>query len=145
MTGGTGPAVLWHLRGAVGGGRQMGRKLGTPTANIALGKTTPPPAGVYAGRARWAGQDWRPMVVNVGTRPTFDGQEQAVEVHVLDFEGDLYGKDLEVEALTKLRSERRFADVEALKKQIKQDITHARSLMQEEYSPWLSPKRKSRS
>lgn len=106
-------------------GDQRGRLLGFPTANLRV----PPeardlPFGVYAGRALG-----RAAAVSIGVRPTFgDGLEPLAEIHVVDFEGDLYGQQLSVELLEYLRPERRFDTVEALKDQIARDVAATRTL-----------------
>lgn len=110
-------------------GDRRGRLLGFPTANLRL----PPeagdlPFGVYAGRALG-----HAAAVSIGVRPTFgDGLEPLAEVHVLDFEGDLYGQQLSVELRAYLRPERRFDTVEALKDQIAHDVAATRALIEGE-------------
>ncbi|MDE7389247.1 MAG: riboflavin biosynthesis protein RibF [Muribaculaceae bacterium] len=112
------------LTGTVVGGRQLGRRLGFPTANLDVdGRMLLPAPGVYAGRAMG-----HTAVVNVGRRPTVDGADAplSVEVHILDFSGDLYGCDLSVELTRRLREERKFASVEELGRAIALDIESAR-------------------
>ena len=120
------------IKGVVGRGKARGRKLGFPTANIDLGKG---PAqiegGVHVGWARWDTGPVYGALVNVGNRPTFGEGEWAIEVHVLDFCGDLYGKTMEVQLIHHLRPERAFGDAEALKRQIANDIEKARDLLNE--------------
>jgi riboflavin kinase/FMN adenylyltransferase len=129
------PAVL----GEVVPGAQLGRKLGFPTANLDLHHELHPPVGVYACRAHVlqtgsvaeVASSWN-AVCNIGFRPTVDGALPAqplVEVHLLDFEGDLYGERLEVEFLGSLRGEQRFPDLDALKAQIGRDVEAARELL----------------
>lgn len=117
------------LRGRVVGGERRGRTLGFPTANL---HTKPgvllPPDGVYAVQAR-VGDGARPAVMNVGMRPTFDGLRRTVEVHVLDFDGDLYGRWLVVELIARLRGEQRFSGVDALRAQIAADVAQARDVL----------------
>ncbi|MGE5706997.1 MAG: bifunctional riboflavin kinase/FAD synthetase [Bacteroidota bacterium] len=115
------------LRGTVVGGDQRGRLLGFPTANLKLPEQKLVPAyGVYAG---WAvSREWRkPAVINVGQRPTFDPPQLKIEAHVLDWEGDLYGQELSVELVRRLRPEQAFPNVEALKSQMREDSRIARA------------------
>ncbi len=119
----------YALRGVVVRGLQRGRQLGFPTANI-----VPPPErlvpalGVYLCRA-WVGGRIYPALTNVGRRPTFDHGGVTVEAHLLDFEGDLYGRQLALSFLHYLREERRFASAEALAAQIRADVEQARQLL----------------
>jgi riboflavin kinase/FMN adenylyltransferase len=115
------------LLGTVVHGDARGAALGFPTANLDLHHELHPPAGVYAVEARLDGKRLR-GVVNIGTRPTFGAGAVTVEVHLLDFEGDLYGRDLEVEFLEKLREERRFASREDLVAQVRRDVERARAI-----------------
>ncbi|MGH2947861.1 MAG: riboflavin kinase [Solirubrobacteraceae bacterium] len=105
----------FELSGLVTQGDRRGRTIGFPTANIVPGPATPvPSAGVYAGAALD-----RPAAISVGVRPTFGrAGELRVEVHVLDFAGDLYGTRLTVAFLARLRDERRFAGPDALAQQL---------------------------
>ncbi len=124
----------YRLDGTVVEGERRGRLLGFPTANLALGDTRKmvPARGVYAVRAHvpdrtwptgdtWAGGTWAGGMMNIGVRPTFGGAEQRLEVHVLDFEGDLYGRRLHVEFVQRLRAEQRFDGPEALAEQLSED------------------------
>jgi riboflavin kinase/FMN adenylyltransferase len=121
------------LAGEVMRGSQRGHCLGFPTANLEVRKERVIPAdGVYAVYAR-LGKERHQGVANIGLRPSFEiGGERIVEVHILDFEEDIYGCDLVVEFVERLRDERRFADVEELKAQIKRDIAQARRILAEE-------------
>lgn len=120
----------WHvLRGRVVDGDRRGRTIGFPTANLHLKPgILLPPDGVYAVRARIDGAP-RPAVMNVGVRPTFGGLRRTLEVHVLDFDGDLYGRWLPVELIARLRGEQRFAGIDALRAQIAADVTQARDVL----------------
>ncbi len=114
------PSVL----GTVVRGDGRGRTLGTPTANLDLSHEIRPPRGVYVGRAVLPGGEDRHALVNVGGRPTFHPEgaaEDTVEAWFPGWEGDLYGKELEVRFLARLREERRFAGPEELKAQIRRD------------------------
>jgi riboflavin kinase / FMN adenylyltransferase len=115
------------LRGPVVHGFERGRMIGFPTANIAVGPDHLMPAfGVYVTRAR-VGETAYPAVTNIGRRPTFDdGQPASVETHLLDVTLDLYGQDLTVEVLHRLRGEVKFEGVDALVAQIGRDAEAAR-------------------
>lgn len=106
-------------------GHHRGRQLGFPTANLRLRGVALPPDGVYAARARTRGT-WHPAVVNLGFNPTFSGTTRTLEVHLLDFEGDLYGQRIDVALEEGLRGERKFPSVEALVAQIREDAAAAR-------------------
>ncbi|MFN3486014.1 MAG: riboflavin kinase, partial [Planctomycetota bacterium] len=113
--------------GTVVRGDRRGTLLGFPTANIPLGRSVRPPAGVYAVEVPLEGRICR-GVANLGRRPTFEsGGTEILEVHLLDYPGgDLYGRTLEVRFLRRLREERRFENVEALRRQIQADIESVR-------------------
>jgi riboflavin kinase/FMN adenylyltransferase len=96
-----------------------------PTANILTPNELLPSSGVYAVWVR-RGDAILPGVVNLGTCPTFDNAELSLEVHLLEFSGDLYGEALEVQFVTRLREEQRFPSLEALAAQIHADIAAAR-------------------
>ncbi len=114
-------------------GRTLGRTLGFPTANLGPNNEVLPPTGVYAVLARTRSHPGRcyPGVLNFGTRPTFDGEDGSpiLELHLLDRKLSLYGREIEVFFIRKLRRERRFASLEALKRQIARDIEHARCVL----------------
>jgi riboflavin kinase / FMN adenylyltransferase len=112
------------LFGEVVPGFGRGRSIGFPTANLDASQQIRPPRGVYGAEVRFPDGSRRGALVNIGIKPTFeDGAEaeETVEVHVLDFEGDLYGQDLELVFLNHIRSERRFSGAEALRTQIRAD------------------------
>ncbi len=115
----------YSVEGEVVRGAGRGRTLGFPTANVKTRRPLPLPAGVYACRA-FLGADRYPAVINVGVRPTFGETELLVEAHLLDFSGDLYGRRLSLAFLRRLREERKFPDVEALRRQIALDVAAAR-------------------
>ncbi len=122
----------FSLFGTVAHGDGRGRTLGFPTANLRAHNEQFPPNGVYAVRARLVGKEApRPGVLNIGTRPTLHGKgaDRIPELHLFDFEGDLYGSDVEVFFHHFLREEKRFASVEALKAQIGLDAAEARALL----------------
>jgi riboflavin kinase/FMN adenylyltransferase len=117
------------LIGRVVHGDGRGATIGFPTANIALPEAMLRPAhGVYAVKLSCEGVAHR-GVANFGTRPTFAGEEPRLEVHLLDYQGDLYGKRVEVTLIAYLRGEQKFADVEALKAQIQRDCVSAREAL----------------
>jgi riboflavin kinase/FMN adenylyltransferase len=110
-------------------GRQLGRQLGFPTANVQLENEQLPPLGVYAVQARLNDESlWRPAVANLGKKPTVaENADPSLEVHLLDWSGDCYGAELEVRFVEKLRGEQKFAGLEALKAQIALDVQQARA------------------
>ena len=121
----------FRLSGTVVPGAQRGRKLGIPTANVAVSEEHAVPAvGVYAARAYPAGGA-SPAVVNIGFRPTFEGGEArpVIEAHLLDFDGDLYDRSLTLEFVARLRPEMKFPGIDALVAQIKRDIESARAIL----------------
>ncbi len=117
--------------GTVVRGDARGRALGFPTANLLPQAAVLPPPGVYAVEAIVDGTTW-PAVANLGTRPTFDAAATTtlLEVHLLGFDGDLYGRELEVTFRKFLRGEQRFADADALRAQIERDVQQARDALQ---------------
>jgi riboflavin kinase/FMN adenylyltransferase len=119
----------YSLCGPVISGRQLGRQFGFPTANIDVSGILVPPAGVYAAEAR-VGEERRRAAVNIGHRPTIQtGDPQIhVEAHLLDFNGDVSGQNLELTFLRKLREEKKFPSAEALRAQIAEDIRQTRNL-----------------
>ncbi|MEW6323352.1 MAG: bifunctional riboflavin kinase/FAD synthetase [Acidobacteriota bacterium] len=118
----------FYIDGTVIEGTRRGRELGFPTANLATENELVPPNGVYATLACFDGVV-RPAVSNIGVRPTFgDGAGPAVETHVLDYAGDLYGRELRLAFVQRLRDERRFGDVDALRSQIEADVRRVRRL-----------------
>lgn len=118
----------YTVAGEVVEGRQLGRQIGFPTANLVQGDEQFPPDGVWAVRVR-LGEQRFDGVANLGMRPTVDGKTHALEVHLFDFSGDLYGRMLEVEFVKQLRGERKFESLEALKAQIGRDAGDALYLL----------------
>jgi riboflavin kinase/FMN adenylyltransferase len=114
----------YQLQGTVIPGAQRGRQLGFPTANLADVNTLIPAAGVYGGRTWIDGREW-PAAINVGTNPTFGEDQTKLEVHVVGFSGQLYGKRLEVDFLTRLRDIQAFVGIDQLKQQLHRDIARA--------------------
>ena len=114
--------VPYRLRGHVVSGQRIGRTMGFPTANLAVDEPLKvrPGDGVYAVRAWLRGAAYRGML-SIGNRPTLGNQPTAVEVHLLDFAGQIYGEALEVEFVRHLRANRRFDSLEALREQLLRD------------------------
>jgi len=117
------------IEGEVFTGDQRGRVLGFPTANVALGDYLRPAFGVYATRSRLADGRLIPGVANLGRRPTVDGHSERLEVHLFDFDADLYGQTLETELVAFIRPEQKFDGLDALKAQIAADSDSARDLL----------------
>jgi riboflavin kinase/FMN adenylyltransferase len=117
-------------------GDARGRSLGFPTANLGFAEpVTLPPNGIYAVRASWGGPD--PLhparsvdgVASLGVRPTFGGGERLLEVHLLDFDEQIYGVRMRVEFVRRQRGEKRFSGVDALIEQMQRDVTRARRIL----------------
>lgn len=108
-------------------GNKLGRKLGFPTANLDIETEQLPPGGVYAVRATLNGE-WLPAVANLGHRPTVAGAGAplSLEVHLIDFSGEIYGRDMEVSFVARLRQEQKFAGIDELRRQIAADLEEAR-------------------
>lgn len=122
---------LYAVGGEVVAGAHRGHRLGFPTANVVVPEGRLLPAfGVYAVRVRTAGAaDTRPGVANLGVRPTFGEQRVVLEVHILDFAGELYGQRVQVAFVQRLREERRFASLDELRAQIARDVELAREVL----------------
>lgn len=118
----------YNLSGQVVAGDRRGQELGFPTANIAVNKELLPPRGVYAVRCTLESKNID-GVMNIGFNPTFAGGKLSIEVHILDFNRNIYGKNLEVMLIDRLRDEIRFDGPEKLVAQIKTDIARARALL----------------
>ncbi len=118
----------YNLSGQVVAGDRRGQELGFPTANITVNKELLPPRGVYAVRCTLEGQSLD-GVMNIGVNPTFAGGKLSIEVHILDFNQNIYGKNLDVMLIERLRDEVRFDSPEQLIAQIKMDIAQARALL----------------
>lgn len=117
----------FYLKGKVIKGKELGGKLGFPTANIAIDKDILVPKwGVYVTRVQIEGHEHK-GVTNVGDNPTIENDSLSVETHVLDFDGDLYGRELKIEFITMIRPEQKFSSVEGLKEQVERDIAFVRN------------------
>lgn len=121
----------YRICGRVAPGQQRGRTIGFHTANIRLHRRVSPLRGVYAVRAFGLGDAAVNGVANVGTRPTVDGTDTVLEVHLFDFDRDIYGLHLEVEFCKKLRDEKKFESFELLRQQISRDAAQARRYFSE--------------
>jgi riboflavin kinase / FMN adenylyltransferase len=121
----------YTMTGRVVRGEQLGRKLGFPTANLRLPHRRLPLSGIFAARVRVRGGAQVPLaaVASIGTRPTVGGLEPLLEVHVFDFVGDLYGREISVECVQFLRAELRFESLDAMVAQIRLDAAQARELL----------------
>ena len=117
------------IGGHVGHGKQLGRTLGYPTANLRYGGKTPALRGIYATWVHGVAEHPLPSVSSFGTRPTVDGIEPLLEAHLFDFDGDLYGRRIEVEFVAHLRDEEKFADLDALVLQMRRDDARARAIL----------------
>jgi riboflavin kinase/FMN adenylyltransferase len=119
----------YRMLGRVAHGNRLGRTLGFPTANVRVMRHKSPVNGILAVRVYGVGSAPRAAVASLGTRPTVGGTEVLLEVHVFDFSGDLYGREIEVEFVAKLRDEAKFDSLEVLKMQMKVDAAQARDLL----------------
>lgn len=119
----------YSMRGRVRHGSELGRTLGYPTANIAMRRRLLPLGGIFAVRVHGAGLSGWPGVASLGTRPTVDGVEPLLEAHLFDFAADLYGRELEVEFVARLREELRFASVDLMVEQMNKDAAAARRIL----------------
>jgi riboflavin kinase/FMN adenylyltransferase len=128
----------WEIDGRVQQGDRLGHSLGFPTANLGLADYLRPAAGVYAVRARLADEDgmrWLDGAANLGWRPTVGGRDLRLEVHLFDFDGDIYGRHLRVAFIEHLRPEQRFSGLDALKAQIAEDCRRARQVLAASAAP----------
>ena len=124
----------YAITGRVVHGQKLGRTLGFPTANLRLQRRVIPLKGIFAVRVSGAGLQSAQAVASLGTRPVVNGPgandvEPLLEVHVFDFDGDLYGKQLQVDFIARLRDERWFPTLEALTEQMHQDAQQARQIL----------------
>jgi len=120
----------YAMSGRVVEGAHLGRTLGFATANLRLERRRPALKGIFAVRVRGvAGCGSLPGVASLGTRPTVNGVEPLLEAHLFDFEGDLYGREIEVQFVAKLREEEHFATLDALVEQMHKDAAAARDVL----------------
>ena len=127
----------YSVSGQVISGQRLGRTLGVPTANIALEPTNRLAHGIYAVVARVDGRAF-PAVASFGTRPTVDDGPPLLEVHLLDFDGDLYGREMEVEFIERIRDELKFDSLPALVAEMKRDKERARAILESCAPGWRS-------
>jgi len=121
----------YSMIGRVVLGQQLGRDLGFPTANLRLGRKRTPLQGIFAVRVHGIeGVPNAPGVASLGTRPTVGGTVPLLEAHVFDFSGDLYGREIEVEFVSKLREELCFASLDEMVEQMHRDAAQARRILQ---------------
>ena len=111
----------FQLQGTVAGGAGRGQRLLVPTANLTQVQTLVPAQGVYAGSAKVEGQSLR-AAINIGPNPTFGEQQAKIEVHLLDWQGDLYGRTLHCDLIDRVRDVRKFESTDELLRQIRADI-----------------------
>jgi riboflavin kinase / FMN adenylyltransferase len=118
------------MSGRVIHGRKLGRSLGFPTANIPIKRRRSAIWGVHAVRLRGVEGSALPAVASLGTRPTVAGVEPLLEVHVFDFDGQLYGRYVQVEFVEKLRDEAAFPSLDSMVEQMRRDAEQARQILQ---------------
>ena len=123
------------ILGTVSEGRKLGRRLGFPTANLRAHNEQFPPNGVYATKAWFGGKEYG-GVVNIGVRPTIENEagERLLELHLFDFDQDIYGQDVEVAFLQYLRAEQKFSGIEELQAQIRRDVQDARRIYESDHA-----------
>ena len=119
----------YSMRGRVVPGQRLGRDLGFPTANLPIERRRAPLHGIFAVRVHGVEKSALPGVASLGTRPTVGGVHTLLEVHVFDFAADLYGREIEVEFVAKLRDEEYFPTLDALVEQIHRDAAEARHIL----------------
>lgn len=119
----------YEMIGRVIAGERLGRELGYPTANVDPGRRRCAVSGIFAVRVGGVGERILPGVASVGTRPTVDGTRQLLEVHIFDFDRDVYGRLIRVEFVARLRDELKFPDLESLVEQMHEDAARAREIL----------------
>jgi len=121
----------YRMSGRVVQGQLLGRELGMPTANVKLNRKLSPVEGIFAIRVsgELLGDKWLNGVASVGTRPTVSGIEPLLEVHIFDFDRDIYGAHIQVEFVAKLRDEVKFPDLVSLRQQMFADADQARAIL----------------
>ncbi|MEX2494914.1 MAG: bifunctional riboflavin kinase/FAD synthetase [Woeseia sp.] len=119
----------YSMSGTVIRGDRLGRVLGFPTANVNLRRRQTPVMGIFAARVRGLGAAALDAVASVGTRPTFGGVKPLLEVHIFDFDGDIYGEYIHVDFIARLRSEEKFAGAKELTEQMHRDAARAKEVL----------------
>lgn len=120
--------MAFVVEGVVIGGNRLGRKLGFPTANIAIDDSLAVDNGVYSSKVCVGDEEYVAMT-NVGVRPSVDGSKRLLETHLFGFKGLLYGLKLRVELLDKIRDEKKFSSVDELREQITKDSNEVKKRM----------------
>ena len=121
----------YSIQGRVAYGRQLGRTIGFPTANVRLNRANPPISGVFAVKVHRHGyDDALPGVANVGRRPTVNGEGVQLEVNLFDFDQAIYGERIDVEMVARIRPEQKFESLDALKAQFARDANTARDILE---------------
>lgn len=121
----------YALHGPIVRGEARGRQLGFPTANLLNREECIPPSGVYAARARIEDGGWLAAAVNIGRNPTFAAQRTTIEAHLPGFDGDIYGKNMQLQFVKSIRGEIAFASVSTLIEQIGRDVAEVVKIMEE--------------
>jgi riboflavin kinase/FMN adenylyltransferase len=119
----------YRMTGRVVDGQKLGKQLGFPTANVNLSRAASPVGGIFAVRVDGLGARLLNGVASVGTRPTVDGIEPVLEVHIFDFDQDIYGAHIQVEFIAKLRDEVKFPDLASMTAQMHIDAAQARDIL----------------
>ncbi len=119
----------YRMTGRVIDGQKLGKQLGFPTANVNLSRAASPIGGIFAVRVDGLGPALLNGVASIGTRPTVDGVEPVLEVHIFDFDQDIYGAYIQVEFIAKLREEVKFPDLRSLTEQMHIDAAEAREIL----------------
>jgi len=125
----------YSMTGRVIDGQKLGKQLGFPTANVNLNRRASPVAGIFAVRVGGLGENWLDGVASVGTRPTVAGIDVILEVHIFDFDRDIYGEYIKVEFIEKLRDEVKFPDLDSLTEQMHRDAAQARTILAADHLP----------
>jgi riboflavin kinase/FMN adenylyltransferase len=119
----------YSMSGRVIAGDGLGHELGYPTANVNLRRRQSPVMGIFAARVRGLGSKPLDAVASVGTRPTFGGTKPLLEVHIFDFDADVYGEYIQVDFIARIRSEEKFESARALVKQMHLDSARAKKIL----------------
>ena len=124
----------YSMRGRVMEGEHLGRKLGFATANLRLDRRRAALAGIFAVNVLGVRPGRMPGVASLGTRPTVNGREMLLEAHLFDFDGELYGREIEVEFVAKLREEKHFVSLDAMVEQMHRDARQAREVLEQAHA-----------
>lgn len=124
----------YYLRGIVVAGKQKGREIGFPTANVETSCDLLPKPGVYAVELQINRGKWRKAMVNLGMQPTFGRRQFRIEAHIFDFSDDIYGEEITLRFHQRIRSEKRFASLEKLKQQLEKDQATIQRILKKEES-----------